>query len=293
MKKLNLALALVFLSLLSNAQANSGKKENPDTLRVGNIIIIKKHKSRGGDEIRNDRGSHARSKNKSKFTTNWVVVDLGFSNFTNNTNFVNANMGQYLQPGVIPFSKSDFKLRDGKSINVNIWLFMQQIDFIKRNVGIKYGLGVELNNYRFKNSSLLSFKEDGIPYPGSSALKDPFIFRDSIAGFSKNKLALDYITVPFMLNFQTTPRPGKPKFNVAFGVSAGYLYSSRNKQVSAERGKERNRGDYDFQKFKISYIGELGLGYVKLYGSYSPNSMFESTTRLDFNPYTLGIRFGY
>jgi len=282
-----MVLALVCFGLLANAQDDNGKKENPDTLRVGNIIIIKK-----SNPSKVNVTQKSEKKSKSKISTNWLVVDLGFSNFADHTNYAVANGGSYLQPGSTAFTKSDFNLRDGKSINVNIWLFMQQLYIIKKNVGLKYGLGVELNNYRFKKSSLLSFKEDGIPYAGTTQLNDPFVFRDTVVGFSKNKLALDYITVPMMLNFQTTPRHGKPKFNVAFGVSAGYLYSQRNKQVSAERGKKKNRGDYDAEKFKLSYVAELGLGYVKLYGSYSPNSMFESSTHLKFNPYTLGIRIG-
>ena len=76
--------------------------------------------------------------------------------------------------------------------------------------------------------------------------------------------------------------------SMSFGVSAGYLYSQRNKQQSKERGKQTNNGGYDLEQFKISYIGEIGLGPVRLYGSYSPNSMYK--TGLDMRPYTLGVR---
>lgn len=289
MKKLNMALALLFFALIVNAQETKKDHASTDTVRVGNMIIIKKRNpNKSVVEV-----SSEKKKKNSRITTNWLVTDLGFSNFANNTDFALANAGPYLQPNGNPFSKRDFNLRDGKSINVNIWLFMQRLDLIKKNVGIKYGIGLELNNYRFKSSSLLSFRESGAPYPGGPLLNEPFVYRDSVSGFSKNKLALDYITVPLMLNFQTTPHQGKPRFNIAFGVSAGYLYSQRNKQVSKERGKERNRGDYDLNKFKLAYVGELGLGYVKLYGSYSPTSIFKSETNLKFNPFTIGVRLGY
>jgi hypothetical protein len=115
----------------------------------------------------------------------------------------------------------------------------------------------------------------------------PFIFRDSVS-FSKNKLAADYVTVPLMLNFQTNPNDPKKGISLSAGVSMGYLYSSRNKQVSDSRGKEKNRGDYDLEKWKFSYVGELGLGPVRLYGSYSPKSIF--TNELNFTPYNIGIR---
>lgn len=291
MKQLNIMLALLILCLAGNAQTDTTQTQKSDTIKVGNILIITKGKASSDSAKKIAEQMAYAKKQKSRITTNWVVFDLGFSNFSDKTNYGSAAVAgsPYLQGNGTAFSKSDFNLRDGKSINVNIWLFMQKLDLIKKNVGLKYGLGVELNNYRFKKSSLLSFKESGIPYAGQPQLNSPFVFRDSVKSFSKNKLALDYITVPVMLNFQTTPRLHKQTFNVAFGVSAGYLYSQRNKQVSAERGKEKNRGDYDLEKFKFSYIAELGIGPVKLYGSYSPKTMFEHT--LDVRPYTLGIRF--
>jgi len=163
---------------------------------------------------------------------------------------------------------------------------MQRINLIKRYVNLKYGLGIELHNYRFKSS--ISFNEGGSdPYDLSKNIAHPFVFRDSIA-FSKNKLAADYATIPFMINFRTHPNSSKKGISLSAGVSAGYLYSSRNKQKSDERGKEKNRGDYDLQRWKFSYIGELGLGPARLYGSYSPKSIFERGLKM--MPYNIGIR---
>jgi hypothetical protein len=160
------------------------------------------------------------------------------------------------------------------------------MNLIKHYVNLKYGLGLELNNYRFKND--ISFNEGGMnPYNSSQNIPHAFIFRDSI-NLSKNKLAADYVTVPLMLNFRTDPNRADKGISLSAGISMGYLYSSRNKQKSEARGKEKNRGDYDLEKWKFSYVGELGLGPVKLYGSYSPKSIF--TNQLNFTPYNIGIR---
>jgi hypothetical protein len=43
------------------------------------------------------------------------------------------------------------------------------------------------------------------------------------------------------------------------------------------------------ERFKFSYITELGLGPVRLYGSYSPKTIFERS--LDVKPYNIGLRF--
>ena len=276
MKQLNLMLVMAMLCLSASAQIDSTKKEvKRDTMQIGNILIIKKSK---------DTTLVSEPKKVSKISTNYFVFDLGFANYNDQTNY--GNTGSFLvnRPGAAALGQSDFDLRTGKSINVNIWFFMQRLDIIKRNVSLKYGLGLELNNYRYKSD--ISYLEKG--NVGTGNLNQPFIFRDSIS-FSKNKLAADYVTVPLMLSFASNKAYDKKGLSASFGVSAGYLYSQRNKQKSDERGKEKNKGDYDLNRFKLSYVGELGIGPVRLYGSYSPKSMYDHD--LNMKPYTIGLRF--
>ncbi len=301
MKKFTLLMAMAFIGQSSKAQEDSipvrvsaADSTYPvaynDTIRIGNILIIKRNKKStdtgdGGKTVIMSRNTK-RTKN-SMVETNWGVLDIGFSNYSDQTDYGNA--GGYLvnKPGTPAFGKGDFKLRTGKSINVNIWFVMQRLSLVKNYVNLKYGLGLELNNYRFKSD--ISYKENGpIPYSGGQQTSNAFIFEDSI-GFSKNKLAADYLTVPFMINFTSHPNYSKKGVSVSFGASAGYLYSQRNKQKSDERGKQKNKGEYDLEKFKLSYIGELGLGPVRLYGSYSPQSMYENS--LDVRPFNVGFRF--
>ena len=231
---------------------------------------------------------HDHRQDHSNISTASFIIDLGFDNWTDKTDYASATNNNYIvnQPGVAALVANDFKLRTIKSVNVNIWFFMQRLNLIKHYVNLKYGLGLELNNYRFK--SAISLKEGGLnPYNPSQNIDHPFVFRDSIS-FSKNKLAADYVTVPLMLNFRTIPNYSDKGLMISEGVSMGYLYSSSNKQKSSGRGKHKNRGDYDVETWKFSYIGELGLGPVHLYGSYSPNSIFKKD--LSFMPYNIGIR---
>lgn len=290
MKRLFLLVATYALVNAAAAQTDTTyNPKNNDTLRIGNILIIKKNKKatdEDGDSTMVMNRDYTGKKN-SKVSTNWLVFDIGFSNYTDKTDYTNT--GSYLvdRPGYPALSASDFKLRTGKSVNINIWLFIQRMSLVQNYVNLKYGLGVELNNYAYK--SPISYRENGvIPYSNGVQTSDAFIFRDSIA-FTKNKLAADYVTVPLMLNFRTNPNSGRKGLNLSAGVSGGYLYGQRNKQKSEERGKDKNRGDYDLERFKLSYIAELGLGPVKFYGSYSPQSMYNRG--LDVRPYTFGLRF--
>ena len=280
-------LTLLFTSLFVTAQSDTNRVfTQTDTVRIGKIEIIKyEDKTEGGHSKIIFRSKSSR-KTFSKVSTNWFVFDFGFSNYIDKTDYGNTGNYLYNRQGAAPLGKSDFNLNTGKSLNVNVWFFMQRINLIKKNVNLKYGLGIEYDNYRYKTSSNLSYLEKN-SYLNSLQAPSPVVIRDSIS-FSKNKLALNYITVPLMLNFITNSANTKKGLSLSMGLSAGYLYGVRNKQKSEERGKEKNRGDYDLERFKLSYIAEMGLGPVRLYGSYSPNSIFSKG--LVMKPYTIGIR---
>lgn len=273
------------------AQIDSTKTEAVDTIKVGGMIIIKKdgpEKNQNGVTVTVIGTRHRHTKH-SNVNTAQFIFDLGFANWNDKTDYAAASSQGYIinKPGASPLAANDLKLKAGKSSNVNIWVFMQRLNLAKHYVNLKYGIGVEFNNYRFTNN--ISFKESGVnPYNASQNINHAFVFRDSI-NFSKNKLAADYVTVPFMLNFRTNPDHSDKELSFSAGVSMGYLFGSRNKQISNERGKLKNRGDYDLEKWKFSYIGELGLGPVRLYGSYAPKSIFENG--LNMMPYNVGVRF--
>jgi hypothetical protein len=288
MKKTALGFIGILFAITSLAQTDSTEvQKKNDTIRIGGMIILKKGEPNDKKRITVTVGNRRKQKNSNISTASWIV-DLGFANWTDKTNYAPATTGGYIvnRPGSAALGENDFKLKTVKSVNVNIWFFMQRLNLIKHYVNLKYGLGIELNNYRFKPA--LSLNEGGAnPYNALQNIPHPFIFRDSIS-FSKDKLAADYVTIPFMLNFRTNPNYSNKGLSLSAGVSVGYLYSSRNKQVSDERGKHKNRGDYDLEKWKFSYIAELGLGPAHLYGSYSPNSIF--VKGLNFMPYNIGIR---
>ena len=285
MKQLFTLMALLCYVTSTNAQSDSTeltKKEN-DTIRIGNIIIIKRKnpdEKQNGTNISVTKQERSEPKNVS---TNWLIVDLGFSNYTDRTNYSNTGNYLYNRAGVAPLGTNDFNLDETKSLNINVWLFMQRLNLIQHHVNLKYGLGVELNNYRY--NSAVSYRKENPFVTGQAPA--PTIFRDSVS-FSKNKLAADYFTVPLMINFCTNTSNQNKGFSISVGVSGGFLYNQRNKQISGARGKQKVENGLGLEQFKFSYIGEIGLGPVRLYGSYSPTSFYKKV--LDMRPYTLGIR---
>lgn len=273
MKQL-LLLATVLLSIgTASAQTDSTRQEKKqDTIRIGGIVIIKgKDKdSKSKTIIIEDSTKIVRKKAKSDVSTNWWIVDLGFANYTDKTNYANALASGFVGPGV---GEDQLDLRTGKSVNVNIWFFMQRLNLVKHYVNLKYGLGLELNNYRYTEPVLFNTSPTQVVM--------------DTRHYNKNKLAADYLTVPLMLNFNFNPNRRK-SFSLSAGVSGGYLYSARQKTITGEDGKQKERDDFDLRKFKLAYIGEIGLGPVKLYGSLATQSMFEKG--LDQTPFNVGFR---
>jgi hypothetical protein len=262
------------------AQTDSTKNEQGDTIRIGGMTIIRKPGDRTNND--NDRGPRFRGRKYSKpsaVSTNWGIIDLGFSNYDDETVYGPGTAADAYAPGS---NSSWFALRNGKSRNVNIWIFMQRIRLGTNAVNLKYGFGLELNNYHYKQNIRYNDNPPATPNP-------PIVSLDNTVGrnYTKNKLAANYLTVPMMLNFNFTPNRNNP-FGFSVGASAGWLYGSHNKTKTSDEGKEKARDDFDLRQFKISYIAELNLGEIKFYGSLATQSMYKRG--LDMTPYTIGIR---
>jgi hypothetical protein len=211
--------------------------------------------------------------------TNWFSFDLGYANFEDKSPTI-----YYLLPpsGIMPpiggIEPQNLKLINGKSSNFNLWIVQQKVSLYKNKLNLKYGVGFEMFNFRLEQP--VSFRND---LPNKMIL-------DNIS-FSKNKLFAKYLTVPFQLNFKSDPKSNK-SFYMSAGMSAGYLVDARNKQISSERGKQKHDGNFNLNNWRFATIGELGVGGIRLYGSYGLTNLFEKGfSRIEFHPYTIGLRF--
>jgi Outer membrane protein beta-barrel domain len=244
-----------------------------DTIRIGGMIIIRKagNKDTAIAPEKEYKIRNRKSDKPSNLSTNWWIFDLGFSNYTDNSDYVNAALDGFVASGI---NKDAMKLKTGKSKNIDFWFFMQKLNVAKHILNLKYGLGLELNNYFFENEKIVF-------------TKNPTKISLGTVGYKKVKLAADYLTVPIMLNVNFTPGRNHG-FGFSGGISGGYLYSSRYKtRIDGDTKKIKN--DFNLERFKLSYIGELALGPVKLYGSFAMKNMWEK--ELDMKPYNFGLRF--
>ena len=278
-----------------------------DTLKIGNILIVNKKESeapnfktiikigdasygrpKDGDygwikgDFKKTKIEISKGPRKLKNTeTNWWIFDLGFANLIDKSPtlyWLAAN------PNSLPFypgpvmSPENFSLINKKSTNVNIWVVTQKLNLYKHKINLKYGLGVEMFNFRFDKS--ISFRED-----------IPTNVKFDVIPFTKNKLLVKYLTVPVQFNFSPNPY-NKKAFYASIGMSAGYLWNAKNKQISGERGKEKFRGNFNLNDWRFATIGELGVGAVRLYGSFANSNLFNNNQSfIDMQPFAVGLRF--
>ena len=318
LQKAILPFLLLGASLISNAQTDTiamlaTKKDTivvkakNDTVQIGSMLIVTKKEAelpnfktiiKIGDasygrpkdgeygwvngDFKKTRIEIARGAKTLKNTeTNWWILDIGFANFVDKSPTLywlaaNPNSAS-IYPGPL-MSPENFSLNNRKSTNVNVWVMMQKLNLYHHKINLKYGLGVEMFNFRFDKS--ISFREDistNVKY--------------DVVSFTKNKLLVKYLTVPLQINFSPNPT-NKKGFYASIGMSAGYLWNAKNKQISGERGKEKFRGNFNLNDWRFATIGELGVGPVRLYGSFANSNLFnKNQSFLDMQPFAIGLRF--
>ncbi|HOZ97063.1 MAG TPA: outer membrane beta-barrel protein [Niabella sp.] len=271
---------LLFLFVFLVVKGFSQDQPKPDTLEIGGVVIIREN---APPPENNEKKGFLKKLNSKKnprnISTEFLVLDIGFANYVDNTVYGSGTPANGYAPGS---NESWMKINPIKSRNVNLWLVMQQLNIVNHYVNFQYGIGLELNNYRYKQP--IRYTAQTAPNQNAAVIQ-----LDNTAGrtYIKNKLATDYFTIPAMFNVNIAPNRVYA-FELSAGVSVGYLYSARNKVINSDEGKIRSRGDFDLRPWKLSYIGELNLGVLRLYGSYAFKSMYKRG--LDITPYNFGIR---
>ncbi len=137
MKKIGILLSGLVMTFGAVAQTDSTRTDTTkpataDTIKVGGMIIIRKGDPNQGDNNGQINVHIGNRRSKRRSSINWWTVDLGFANFTDNTNY-NSAEAQAFAPGL---NEDNLELRTGKSVNVNIWIFMQKLKLIQDDVSL-------------------------------------------------------------------------------------------------------------------------------------------------------------
>jgi len=253
------------------------KKDKSDTAANGSNGKTSISLGSGGLKVGKYTSDEVRD--KKRVNLHFLMLDLGINALNDRTDYASAGAKSYLQVSPDKQNGNLFSLRPAKSINVNIWPVLANFNLFNsksQKISLYTGAGMQLYNFRFNKR---------ITYMNET---NPMIVEDSV-DFSKNKLAFAYASIPLMLNFQTRVG-GKTWLTYGFGVIGGYAFDIWTKQISDERGKQKNHDQFNFNRFNLNLSGEIGIkNIIRFYGTYQVTNMYQNS--LVQNPYCIGIRF--
>lgn len=270
--------AILFTNTLfaQNSTDSTAKKKKSMSLSISNKGISLDETN---DTAKSKKPVKTDKEKTGKLRLTFAMMDIGFNMLNDATTYTDPTLASYLRVPAADRNANLFDLKNGKSMNINIYPLMVKLPVIKtknQRLYVSTGLGLQVYNFRFDN-------------PVSYVKSPAGIVMDTI-GFQKNKLAVNYLTVPLMLTSKT--RLHKDTWLVyGAGVQAGYRLSSWNKQVSDERGKIKTHGNFDLQDFNTCVTAEFGIeGVLRFYGSYQLTSLYQNN--IDQRPISVGIRIG-
>ncbi|MBO9619697.1 MAG: outer membrane beta-barrel protein [Niabella sp.] len=279
MKKIRfLLLTIIYAPLFAVAQDT-----RVDTLVINGITVIRDNHPPEKEPKKGFFKNINAKRSLKKITTEWGMVDIGMSSFVDRTDYSGAPAQAYA-PGS---NNQWFETKGFKSRNINIWIVTQRYSLVKHYLNLQYGLGLELNNYFYKQPIRYDPNPPAVQNPPVVSMDAKALSVPPERIYKKDKLAADYVAIPLLLNYNFTPDRIYP-FELSAGISIGYLYASRNKTITSDEGKRKAKDAFGLNPWKLSYEGALTLGVVTLYGSYAFKSMYK--TGLDMTPYTFGIR---
>jgi hypothetical protein len=268
------------ISVISNGnESDTAKKKRSFSVQIGMSGPTNDSSTKAKESTRN-----------AKFVVTYGVLDLGFNRIDDKTDYTFSNdLYQFLGPetnstvGPPPPAKlsSPFKLNEGKSINVNIWIANTRLRIAngeRQKLYFTSGIGLQMYNFRFDSRKM---------YASEPNTQMEFI--PSNLDVQKNKLGFTYAAIPLGLLAKT--RITEKRWLVyGASITGGYRIASWTKLKTAQRGKEKNHDPFNFSDFNACVMAEVGIeDAVRFYGSYQLTSL--SSGPLNQHPFAIGIRF--
>ncbi len=273
---------VAFLGTISSAQENTEAtptkadstiaKSDTTRIQIGKTeVLVIEDKSEGGKtkvEINKVEKEKEPKNNKSSKADliHWSGFELGVNTWINK----DGNFGE-------PSGHNYLELNEAKSLAINLNMFEKSVRIIGDNLQLVSGLGLSWNNYRFRKDITL--------YSDSSIIGANYDEED----YRKNKLTVSYLTVPLLLEFNSSSE-AKKSFHVSAGVVGGLRLGSHTKQVKADGTKlPKIKDDFNMNPFRYDATVRIGFGNYTVFGSYALNSMFRDGQGPELYPFTAGI----
>ena len=215
------------------------------------------------DEINFERDKPA----KSKF--HWAGLELGFDYYVDKDfNFDVPDGYEYLG------------LRQGKSVVTNLNLFGGAVKFANRHLMLGSGFGFSFINYRFTTQDkILTPNADSVTYTYTGD-----------KGFGKYKLAVQYISVPLLLQFNSS-KMNANNFFISAGIVANYKIGAHTKLKEAG-DKTKFYDEFNLNPWKMDLRAAIGYRNLNVFATYSLSGLFKEGKGPELHPVSAGITLG-
>lgn len=248
----------------------------PDTTRVnvGNreLLIITKGGNKDEFDLDFDEDGEEEPSKSRKSEAHWSGVDFGFTML----------MNESFKPD---FPNHPYWENDAARSQVwNLNLMEHKFNFGTPYVGLTTGLGFSFTSVAFRDDYVLSYNADTI-----------FAAIDTVNTYSKNKLKASYLTVPLLLEFNTSANSNK-SFYIATGVVGGVRLTSkikRNGEYDGKEFEEKVKGTYGLNSFKLDAAVRMGYGDWGVFANYNLLPMFENGKTTEVYPLTFGLSLNF
>ena len=249
-------------SVHSSDTAKLSVKQDTSNIRIGNLEIrIINHSNRNKDTSNCDK--HRKMKIV-KFDGHWEGTEFGFNGFD--------------KPDYSMYNGNEFMaLNQEKSIEVNINFYKLDIGLYKSYVGLVSGAGLSFNNYRFEEPYTLR---------KGNQLTEPVLL--DMENLSKTKLAVSYLQIPLLLEFQIPVNHNESRLFVNAGVIGGVKIGSHTK-VKFGDNKDKDRNGFNINSFKYAATARIGYKRTGLFCTYNLTQLFESGKGPAVTPFTIGF----
>lgn len=112
--------------------------------------------------------------------------------------------------------------------------------------------------------------------------------------FSKNRFSSNYLRVPLSFQFRTKDDENGNKFYFVAGPEIGFLINGKTKQKSEERGKVKQKDDFNFNPFRYGAFARFGYGGFGVFVKYYANDVFaDNQGPKDFKNLNFGLMLGF
>ncbi|WP_443938005.1 outer membrane beta-barrel protein [Pedobacter sp. MW01-1-1] len=110
--------------------------------------------------------------------------------------------------------------------------------------------------------------------------------------FDKNRFSSSYVHLPLNFEFRTNKdRKGKRVYFVV-GPEVAFLLGGKVKQISDERGKQKQYDNYHFQPARVGGTFRVGYSGLGLFTKYYFNDMFDTAAQAGLKNMSFGITLG-